>query len=294
MHHLRFRGKGDLHVRFYLDAVASRVGAGVLLDVGEKQAVIAGPLGTVHAGTGGGHKRGVSARKRCLCEQEHKAVLDKVMEMLHGKQDALLLVAASSPFLAEALLQRLFLLCGLQLRKQECMTHTDGFGIEGLDHRLDQLGEPEPLRSVAGCFADLGRNLLDTVARLLQIEQSAEALRLLQRVDISALQVFDQLGLQRFGIGKVDDADRNGLRFVKLGCAKASRPGDDLEALLGQRTNEQRREDTLHPDALGKFLQGAILEMAARVAGRFVEKRERKIAVLVGCGVQHNGPPWAW
>jgi hypothetical protein len=50
---------------------------------------------------------------------------------------------------------------------------------------------------------------------------------------IGANQILDKLRLQCLGVGKVDDADGNGLRLGKLSGAVASGSGDNLEAALG-------------------------------------------------------------
>ena len=95
------------------------------------------------------------------------------------------------------------------------------------------------------------------------------------------MQVFDQLRLQCFGIGEVDDADGNGCSLGHLRGAITPRSGDDLEALLGEGPNKQGRENSLGADALGKLLEGGILEDAARVGGGLGEDVRGE-----GCGIR--------
>ena len=131
-------------------------------------------------------------------------------------------------------------------------------------------------RTLAGLCGDL----LDAVLRLIQIEKSAEALRLFEGMYVAPLQVFNQLRFECLGIGEVDDADGNGGNLGDLRGAKTSRPGDDLEALFGERPNEKRREHALTADAVGQFLESRIFKDAAGIGLRLVEKRERDVAVF--------------
>jgi len=97
---------------------------------------------------------------------------------------------------------------------------------------------------------------LNGVFRLVKIEQGAESLRFLQRVNVAALQVFDKLRLQCLSVGEVDDTDWDGIGVGKLGGAVASGSGDNLEAALGQWPHKQGRENALAADACGQFIEG--------------------------------------
>ena len=54
-----------------------------------------------------------------------------------------------------------------------------------------EFGQLDALSAIGGRFTRLGRDLLNGVFRLVKIEQGAESLRFLQRVNVAALQVFD-------------------------------------------------------------------------------------------------------
>lgn len=81
------------------------------------------------------------------------------------------------------------------------MAHADFLGIECLDNWRGKLGQTDSLRTICRCLSNFRGDLLDAVLRVFQVEQSFETLRLLQRVNIAALQVFDKLRLQRLGVG---------------------------------------------------------------------------------------------
>ena len=72
------------------------------------------------------------------------------------------------------------------------MAYADFFGIENL-RPLARIVPSSELSSCAICrrFAHFCRDLLDAVLRVIQVEQGFESLRLLQRVNVAALQVFD-------------------------------------------------------------------------------------------------------
>ena len=80
----------------------------------------------------------------------------------------------------------------------------------------------------------------------------------------------------------MDDADRHGRKIGHLRGAVTPCPGDDLEAVLGERPHQQRRENALGTDRLGQFLQGDLLEGVARVGFRLTQQRERDVAVFGG------------
>jgi len=80
--------------------------------------------------------------------------------------------------------------------------------------------------------ARLGGDLLDGIFRLVKVEQGAESLRLLQRVNVAALQIFNQLRFKGLGIGQMNDADRHSLGLGNERGAVAARSGNDLEAMV--------------------------------------------------------------
>jgi hypothetical protein len=64
-----------------------------------------------------------------------------------------------------------------------------------------EFGQLDALSAIGGRFSRLRRDLLNGVFRLVKIEQGAESLRFLQRVNVAALQVFDlSLVLQKLSM----------------------------------------------------------------------------------------------
>ena len=103
-------------------------------------------------------------------------------------------------------------------------------------------------------------------------------------MNVAALKVFNQLGLQHFDIGHILDADRDGRRFGNLRGAVTPCAEDDLEAALTGRPHQQGRENALAADGFGQFLQGVLLEETAWVGGGLGKHRKGKVAVLGGIG----------
>jgi hypothetical protein len=93
------------------------------------------------------------------------------------------------------------------------MAYTDLVLIEGFDYNWDQLGQFQTDSDIRRCFACTSCDLLDAVLRFLQIQKSAETLCFLQRVNITTLEIFDQL---RFRIGEIDDTDGYTIDFGHL------------------------------------------------------------------------------
>ena len=112
---LRFGGNLGLNVRVELRGIAGRVGASVHCRyVGKQELVVSGALGAFDAASGGGNKLRVAFVERRLFQDEQDVLLNPVLEMANGKQDALGLASGSVPLLAEAIGEGLFLLGGLQ------------------------------------------------------------------------------------------------------------------------------------------------------------------------------------
>ena len=87
----------------------------------------------------------------------------------------------------------------------------------------------------------------------------------------------------------MDDADGHGGSLGHLRGTIAPCSCDDLEAVLGEWTDKQWRENALGTDTLGKFLQRSVLEDAARVGLRFAQQQERNVAIFGG--VENGGFP---
>jgi hypothetical protein len=191
------------------------------------------PLGAVHATPRFRDKLRIALVERSQFQDEEDVALNPELEIADREKDALCLLPAVAPILFEASGERLFLLVGLELRQQERVTDADLLAVEGFDHNGNKLGQLQPVSHIRGRFASSGCDLLDAVLRLFQVQESAEAVGLLHRVNVAALEVFNQLRLQRFGVGEILDADGNSGGFGHLRGAVTPRSEDDLKALLG-------------------------------------------------------------
>ena len=110
-------------------------------------------------------------------------------------------------------------------------------------------------------------------------------MRFFQWVNVPALEIFNQLRLQCFRIGKVDDANGYGFRLGQLRGAVTTRSGHDLEAAFIQRPYQQGREYALTANGCGQFFQCRVLEDATRVGFRFTQYSEWKVAVFRSCDI---------
>jgi hypothetical protein len=86
-------------------------------------------------------------------------------------------------------------------------------------------------RTNAGLLPTFGGNLLDGILRLFKPQERGEAAGLVQRMHVAALEVLDDGGFERLGVGQFDDADGRGFESGQLRGAIAPRSGNDLEVL---------------------------------------------------------------
>ena len=153
MHELGFRRDGLRNMRVHLGLIAAWVGASVLLaEVREQELVVPGPLGAVHATPRCGHKLRVPLVERRMFEDEQDVLLNPRLQIADGEQDALGLLPAVAPVLAEASSERLFLLVGLELRQQERMSDADLLAVEGFDRCRGKLGQLQACATYAGAL----------------------------------------------------------------------------------------------------------------------------------------------
>ena len=158
-------------------------------------------------------------------------MLDPLLQMANREQDALAL-AAVRILLLIASGECFFLLRGLQFGQQERVAHADFILGKGFDNGGGKLDQSQSRCDVCGILANLGSDLLDGVLRLLKPHQRGEALRLVQRMHVAALQVFDDAGFECLSIGQFDDADRRGFKSSQLRRTIAPRSGNDLEVMV--------------------------------------------------------------
>ena len=98
------------------------------------------------------------------------------------------------------------------------------------------------------------------------VEQAAIGLRLLDRVEILALDILEQGDFERLGVAEIADDRRNFVQARLLRRAPAALAGDDLEA-MAVRTHDDRLDHAARGDRLRQFGQRFLVEGSARLAG---------------------------
>jgi hypothetical protein len=268
----------------YLGGITTGVGALVAMlaeVIAKQQLVVACPLGTIGATASGGNKLRVPLIERRVFQHQQDIGINPEMKTADGEKNASWL-AAVAVNLFEARRERGVLLLGGQLRQQERVAYADFIGIEGFDGSGNKIGQLQSSSDKGRIFANPRAYLLDAVLGFFQVEEGAEALRLLHRVNVLALQVLDDGHLDGPGIGEMDDADRNGGNFGHLRGAVTPCSGDDLKPVLCERTHQQRRENALALNTLGQLLQSHRLKGSARIGSGFIQERQRDVAVFGG------------
>jgi hypothetical protein len=188
------------------------------------------------------------------------------------------------PILAPALLECLGLNFLRKPRKQVGMAGGDALLGERLRDCRNELQKGKPRVDMACALACLLNQSGNVVAG--HVEQTLESLRLLVRVDIDTLRVFQQSPHQGLCVVDVDDTGWQGKDFGDLGGAESSRSRNDLKA-FGVGAHGNGLNEAVGADALGKLLQLAFVERSAGVVGRFVDLVDGNVlefaAVLHDC-----------
>src|SRR5665213_1992953 len=119
-----------------------------------------------------------------------------------------------------------------------------------------------------------------------------KTMRLLHRVNVAPLEIFDELNLQNLSICQVADAAWCIILASFLGSGETPPSDDNLEIPLGDRTDNQRLQNAVNTDAFGKLSERIIFDDATRVGLGWNEDVKGKVAVL-GCGGGiHGGSPY--
>ena len=132
--------------------------------------------------------------------------------------------------------------------------------------RVGQLQQPQRIGDMAAALADDVRDVVLAVTVL--VGQRLIAGRLFQRIQIGALDVFDDRKFKRFGVGDFEHDDRHFVQARALRGAPSPLAGDDLELLAAvrRRPHHDRLNDAALADRLRQFVELGIGEDAARVA----------------------------
>jgi hypothetical protein len=220
--------------------------------------------GASDTSSGCGVEGRVFAVERGLCERQVEGSLYPRAQMLRWEQVRFFVL----PVFAPAQLECGGLMLLRQTGDQIGVAGGDPFLYERLGHCGNQVQERQAGVDVGSALAGFLDKGGDIVAR--QVQEVLEALRLLVRVNVHTLGVFDQLPFHRRRIAQFDDAGRQGKDFGKLRRTEAAGTCDDLEAFF-VRANGDGLDKAVLPDALSKLVQLRLLEGLAGVGGGFMD-----------------------
>ena len=120
---------------------------------------------------------------------------------------------------------------------------------------LNILRQGQQAQKVGDVGPALAQSLGQPVLRVIEpVHQLPVAHRLLDRVQIGALDVLDDRDFQNLGIVEVAHQNRNFVQLRHLGRAPAAFAGNDLEHLgpSGIRAHDQRLDDSLLGNGIGQ------------------------------------------
>jgi len=192
-------------------------------------------------------------------------VLYPFAQMANGQQDSLRLAAARIALLP-ASGKGLFLLSNLKFGQQKSMAQADFVFGECFDRCGRKLGQAKARSNIPGALAAFGRDEFDGILRLLKAQERGEALRLVKRMHVLTLEVFDKLRLQYLSVGHFADVHRHSLF---LGHCRATIPAfskNDLKAPLRAGPNEQGLQHAVFADAGGVLFRRPFCGRASRMA----------------------------
>jgi hypothetical protein len=149
-----------------------------------------------------------------------------------------------------------------------------------LDHRAHAVGQLEQAHRVGhrrAVLADPRRDLVLVQAEL--VDQPLERQRLLDRVEIGALQVLDQRALEGLAAVDVLDHHRHVVAPGPLRGAPAALAGDQRVAAARPRPHHQRHDHAVGADRRRQLVELDLVEAAARLIGGRVDLLDRRLEV---------------
>ena len=155
---------------------------------------------------------------------------------------------------------------------------------ERLPGRGDQFEQLEALVDVDDALADPVGDRRRVELEL--VDQRLVAVRLLDGMEVLALEVADHEDLERLLVGERSDDDRQLRDPGELGRAGPAGAVEDLVAGLVLRSHQEGRQDSLFLHGVGEVLEGLRVEVEARIVGRLDQELgvdERKTAVSDAC-----------
>ncbi len=147
-------------------------------------------------------------------------------------------------------------------------------------HRIGKLQKTKAVSHVATALSDNLTQIILSVAMF--SDQLLVTQRFFERVQVGALNVFDDCKLKRGPIIDITNDNGNFGETGKLSCAPATFTGNDFKTVLIDSPNDDRLDDT---NADGSTRQGPAIRShrndAARVAWATRDKFDRNRAVRV-------------
>src|SRR5690606_7569984 len=173
------------------------------------------------------------------------------------------------------------------------MAHVELAPLEHPADGLRQLEEPQQVDDGHARAADGLRDL--RVGHVELLDQALQRARLLERVQVLALDVLDQGHRDRGLVRDVADDGRHDLEARHLRGPPAPLAGDDLvadlAAAVAQRPHDDRLHDALRADRLGELGQGLLAHVDARLVLAALQQVDRQLPERVlGAAGRLAGP----
>ena len=144
----------------------------------------------------------------------------------------------------------------------------------------DAVGQGEQAQGVGDVAAAFADGLAQRVLGQREfVDEAAVAFRLLQGVEVLALEVLDQGGGHGLAVAEIADHDRDLVQRHELGGAPAALAADDLvEAAVaaGLGADQDRLQHAVLADGIGELLKGRGLHGAARLEGAGFQHLDRQ------------------
>ena len=136
----------------------------------------------------------------------------------------------------------------------------------GKQHITDLFGQFEQSEAVCHVAAALADNISKIVLGVTVIgDELLVTKRLVQRIEIRPLHVFNNRDLERHPVVNVSDQHRDLDKACPLSGPPAPFPGNDLMAPLTDRPHHNRLDNAMLVDGPGKIFQIRFVEMSSRI-----------------------------
>jgi len=140
------------------------------------------------------------------------------------------------------------------------------------DHFADWIFEAQKAEGIRDGYTFLAGALGGFLLREVKfLNQAIESLRLLDGIQVFALQVFDQRDFHGFLVGNIVNDDGNAVHRDKLCGAPAAFAGEELIS-RGAFANDERLDDAGAANRLRQFVERGLGETRARLVGTGVDK----------------------